>query len=356
LETDEGFKILDAGVSQDRDLWLRMWRSWPSRQTSGHPAYVQLFARPGDRSLCATMCGPRGSILFPVILRPLATERWSGGRGNHCDLTTPYGYGGPFGWGTPEVDAFWENFCRWAIAINAVSLFARLSPFKEHLVPFAGDLQIRGACIIVSLHRERDAIWKSYEKSIRENVRQAQRAGVTIEIDHTGERLGDFLTIYYSTLDRRGALPIYYFPESFFRGVIANLSDQCVFFHALYQGKVVSTELILHSNDHAYAFLGGSLPEAYHLRPNHLLRHTVNIWGRDHGKTHLAMGGGNVAHDSLFQYKKRFAPDGTRLFTVGTRVFDTACYQELIERRQRWEALQGIEWRPHPGFFPVYRA
>jgi hypothetical protein len=356
VETYAGFKILDAGVPEDRDLWLRIWRSWPSPQTSGHPAYVRLFAGPHDRSVCAAMCGPRGSILFPLILRPLAAESWAEDRVVHHDLTTPYGYGGAFGWGTPDVDAFWENFSCWARAVDAVSLFARLSPFQEHLIPFPGDIHVKGSCIIVSLRQPCDAVWEGYEKSVRENIRQAERAGVTMEVDYTGERLNDFRTIYYSTMERRRARPIYYFPESFFLDLMAHLSGQFVFFHALHDGEVVSTELVLHSKDHAYAFLGGSLTKAYRHRPNHLLRHTVNVWGQDHGKTHVVLGGSNSHHDDLFRYKKRFAPGQEVPFTVGTWVFDAAPYHELIERRRRWEALQGREWRPQPAFFPEYRA
>jgi hypothetical protein len=357
LETYYGFKVLDASMPEDRDLWLRIWRSWPKREVNAHPSYVQLFARPCDRSLCVVMCGPRGNIFFPLILRPLAVEPWAGDEIDRYDLVTPYGYGGPFGWGSPDISSFWAYFQRWARRVKVVSLFARLSPFKEQLIPFPGDIQEKGPCIIVPLHQEYDAIWKGYEKSIRENIRQAQRVGVTVEVNYTGERLEDFLSIYYSTMDRLGALPAYYFPESLFRDLIAHLSEQYVFFHALYDGKVMATELVLHSEDHAYAFLGGSLAEAYHLRPNHLLRHAVNMWGKDHGKKHLVMGGGRSGYDNLFRYKKRFAPKGEEvLFTVGTRVFDTESYQRLIEKRLQWEALQGKQWRPQPGFFPVYRA
>jgi hypothetical protein len=179
----DSFMLLDAAVPEQRVLWLNLWRAWPQRDVAAHPGYAPLFARPQDRAICACQMGTEGGILFPIIIRPLRTEPWGVGEGVTCDLISPYGYGGPFGWGSFKVEAFWAEFERWARAIRAVSLLTRFSLFKDHLIPFCGDTREKGRCVIVSLTQEPDLMLMSYEKSVRENVRQAKRAGVTIEPD-----------------------------------------------------------------------------------------------------------------------------------------------------------------------------
>ena len=85
-------------------------------------------------------------------------------------------------------------------------------------------------------------------------------------------------------MSRLDALPMYRFPKGFFEKLITGLSDRVMMFHAIYQQRVLSTELLLLSEDYLYSFLGGTLEEGFPLRANPLLRHEINLWARDHGK------------------------------------------------------------------------
>jgi hypothetical protein len=357
MNTDQdNFLLLDAAVPEQKAQWLSLWHMWPARDVVAHPGYAELFARPEDRVVCACQMGVESGILFPLIIRPLRAEPWGVGEGVTCDLVSPYGYGGPFGWGSFKVEAFWMGFDRWAHAIRAVSLFTRFSLFKDQLIPFYGDTLVKGPCVIVSLTQEPDSILRSYERSVRKNVRQAERAGVTLEPDPDCRRLEDFLSVYYCTMYRRGARPNFYFPKSFFETLIAELPNQVLLFHALHNQRVLSSELLLISENHLYPLLGGTLEEGRPLHANPLLRHGVHLWGRAHGKQHVVLGGGYLAElDSLLRYKQQFAPNGTASFNVGTRVLDSHSYQALINKRATWEREQGNQWSPTSGFFPAYR-
>src|SRR5689334_6229885 len=117
------FKVLDAAVPEQYAEWMALWRRWPRRDVVAHPEYAQLFARPEDRTICACQDHAEGAILFPLILRPMSAEPWCGHDMDACDLISPYGYGGPFGWGRYWVEDFWAGFDRWASTVRAVSLF-----------------------------------------------------------------------------------------------------------------------------------------------------------------------------------------------------------------------------------------
>ena len=356
MNTDQAtFLLLDAAVPEQRAQWRSLWDRWPTQEVMAHPGYGELFARPGDRCVCACQIGENSGILFPLIVRPLCSEPWGRGEGDTCDLVSPYGYGGPFGWGPYNVEAFWTGFDQWAQTIRAVTLFARFSLFKEQLIPFFGDTVAKGPCVIVPLNQDPNAMLASYAKNLRGNIRQAERAGVTFELDPECRRLEEFLSVYHGTMNRVGARSMYYFPKLFFDRLIAGLPHQVLLCHALHNQRVVSSQLVLISGHHLYAFLDGTLDEGLRLSANPCLSHGVNLWGSAQGKQHLVLGGGYSGEDGLLRYKQRYAPNGSVLFSVGTKIFDPQAYQALINKRSTWEREQGNQWSPAHDFFPGYR-
>ena len=131
--------------------------------------------------------------------------------------------------------------------------------------------------------------------------------------------------------------------------------NQVLLFQALHNQLVVSSQLILISKDHLYAFLDGTLDEGLRLRANPCLSHGANLWGRAQGKQHMVLGGGYSGEDSLLRYKQRYAPNRSVLFSVGSKIFDHDAYQALIDKRAAWEREQGDQWSPAREFFPAYR-
>jgi hypothetical protein len=350
--------MLDASRKNDKSAWLHLWLSWPGREVSAHPEYASLFAAPGDRVMCAAIGHNDNGILFPFIVRPLAQEKWAPPKQAGWDATSPYGYAGPFSWGCQDddIEAFWLGLRKWASSVGLVSVFTRLSLFKSHLAVFKGTITESAPNVVRSLNLPPSVMWMDYEHKVRKNVKHAQREGVNIELDLKGSRLEDFLSIYRETMDRRSADSSYYFDAFFFRRLIAGLPGQFVFFHALYNGTVVSTELVLISVDHIYSFLGGTRADAFNLRPNDLLKHEIILWAQASGKKAYVLGGGYGGPDGIYRYKLSFAPNGTVPFYTGRIIFDHKAYDRLVAMRAAWEAEQGHEWKPRPEFFPMYRA
>lgn len=349
------FSVLDASVPEDRARWCEHWAATRDREVSAHPDYVGLFARSVDRVRCAAWQGAAGSVLYPFIQRPIAAEPW-GASSEGCDLTTPYGYGGPFATGQPDAPAFWTAFESWASGERVISSFARLSLFPEQLLTFAGEISERGPNVVRSLDLDEDQLWMDYEHKVRKNVKKAIRAGLTVEFDLAGDRLEDFMDVYETTMDRRAANDAYYFGREFFESIVRGLAGQFVFCHVCLGGRVVSTELVLVSACHLYSFLGGTREEVFALRANDLLKHAVIGWGRAQGKSHYVLGGGYEPGDGIFRYKLAFAPRGEIAFRVGTRIHDAVAYDQLVSRRREWEAARGNDWHPTAGYFPLYRA
>ncbi|BDG08530.1 GNAT family N-acetyltransferase [Anaeromyxobacter paludicola] len=351
------FRVLDAASGADTAAWLELWRAWPGREVMAHPEYARLFARPGDRVVCATGEGEGWTILFPLLLRPLAAEPWARPGEDRWDAVTPYGYGGPFTWGGGARDdaAWWAAHAAWCRDERLVSTFARLSLFPEQLASVPPVVERRLSNVICPVGEGLQAVWAGYKHSARNNVKHAEKAGVEVEVDETGAGLDAFFDIYHRTMSRRAASAWYFLPRRFFQDFFERLPGQCAFFHARLGGQIVSSELVLVSAENVYAYLGGTLEESFKARPNDLLRHRVVEWAVAKGKRHYVLGGGYAEGDGIFRHKEGFAPHGVVPFQVACLVHDERACEELYRDRRAFAERSGAPWTPDERFFPAYR-
>ncbi|HID78785.1 MAG TPA: GNAT family N-acetyltransferase [Planctomycetaceae bacterium] len=354
-------RVLTAERPEDRALWLRAWGEWPAREVFAHPDYVELFVRPGWQACCAYLDSGQGKVLYPFLLRDLAAEAyWSPAIGPATDIATPYGYGGAWFWSasSPETlaEVFWERFDRWAEENGVVSEFVRLSLFAERVLPYPGNVLRDRENVIRDLRPPESELWMDFKHKVRKNVNKAQRSGVDVEVDRTGASVGDFLGIYQHTMRRRQAGQMYHFDQEFFNRIHQQLGGQFAYFHAVHEGRVVSTELVLISADSVYSFLGGTAEAAFPYRPNDLIKYEIIRWAKAQGKHWFVLGGGYQPDDGIFRYKAAFAPGGIVPFQVGTRLLRPDVYEELCAARRRMARQQQRRWEPALGFFPAYRA
>jgi hypothetical protein len=354
--TATGFTVLHADVPRELAAWQALWSASPYREPFAHAAYVALGARSGERALCLAWREPDGAtIMYPLLLRDIAAAP---GESPLRDVVSPYGYGGPYAWRggrRPAVAArFWEEFDRWAARERVVSEFVRFSLFDEQLAPHPGEHEERLRNVVRSLALDDDDLARDVEHKVRKNVRRAQAAGLRVEIDPAGERLDDFVRIYDGTMDRRAAAGSFYFGRDYFARLGAELGAAKAYVHVLHEERVVSTELVLLSSDHAYSFLGGTEAEAFPLRPNDLLKWELIRWARDTGRSAYVLGGGPRPDDGIFRYKAAFAPNGLVPFRVGRRVLDPEAYARLeAERdlaRSDQERARVAADRPFPSY------
>jgi hypothetical protein len=384
------FTVWHAGDPAERAEWLRAWSEWPEREVFAHPAYAELYETETDRALCAAWRDGASTVLFPLLARaiPLAAR--------HCDLSTPYGYGGPFVWGEtgdpgnlhrghgqagnpaeatppslPHVEAirnprpqlgaappslplqFWPAYERWTRELGAVSEFVRFNLFPEALLgSYPGEKVCRTMNVVRALDVSPEELWQDFDYKVRKNVKRARLSGIRIVHDPEGARIDDFLRIYRGTMARRHASGTYDFPAEFFRRIQSHLPGCHTWFHAVLEGVTIATELVLLSPHRAYSFLGGTDERYFAQRPNDLLKVAIIEWCRDTGRRAFVLGGGYEPSDGIFRYKLSFAPHGQREFHIGKRILDQDAYAALIASRRGADP----GWQPHPGYFPAYRA
>lgn len=356
------FQIWNAADLKDTEKWVASWESWPQREVYAHPNYVKLYTD-GKKSqaFCAFWESADTYVLYPFILRDLTVEPfWSPEVGPAADIVTPYGYGGSYVWGNGDIqgiaDEFWAHFDAWAAQQNLVSEFVRFTLFRDTVLKYPGEQEEKLQNVVRSLNLDEDLLWMDFKQKVRKNVNKAQRSAVHVELDPIGKRIDDFLRLYEHTMERRDASVGYYFPRAYFEQIHQTLRGQFMYFHAIHDEKVISTELVLVSANNVYSFLGGTDSNSFDLRPNDLLKYEIMLWAKNHGKHRFILGGGYEVGDGIYHYKLAFAPNGVMPFFVGHRVFRTDLYDKLVENKTALTKSEGREWVPRPGHFPTYRA
>lgn len=350
------FSVLRADNSQDVLEWTATWKRWPAKEVFAHPNYLRLFESEGEKAYCALFKSDEGTVIYPFFLRKIEPAVSSDAiDGEIYDIASPYGYGGAVvvetGNGATLAEEFWTYFDAWCRQVHVVSEFARFSLFPESLLDFPGEVEERQENVIRSLGASAEDLWMDFDHKVRKNVKKALRSGVTVEIDYDGSRFRDFYRIYLQTMDRRAASANYYFQERFFHELHRSLTDQFVYFHAYHEGEVVSTELVLISEQSVYSFLGGTLESAFDKRPNDLLKFEAITWATEQGKKNFVLGGGYAPRDGIFRHKRAFAPHGCVPFRIGRRILNHRIYDALVRAK-----VPG-KWRDVPGdYFPAYRA
>ena len=286
-------EILHISSENEKLRWLNIWKAWGGEEIYAHPDFVVLNINNQDEGLAIYLETNNGGILFPLIKKKISSEQWCSKLG-YYDVITPYGYSGAFYWGdgVQYKNTFWEQYRLWCQENKIISTLMRLSLFEGRVLTPIGRIESPYGNIVRSLQLEEEELWYDYKHAVRKNIKRAINSGLQIEVDLSGEKLEDFLRIYYSTMDRVDAKSQYYYSVDYFKSIIKKLPKNYVFFHVLYEEKVISTELVLLSHNDIYSFLGGTESEYRNMRPNNFLKHEIIKWGRENGKCNFVLGGG----------------------------------------------------------------
>jgi len=146
-------------------------------------------------ALCPT--GRRGVLReSPVTARHRALppgrsfdRRGTLGEGSRAsDITSPYGYGGPYAEGERDrlAGEFWPAFDRWTRSRGVVTVFTRLSLFAEQLLPFPNKPVEKALDVVRSLDHDEKQIWSDYHHKVRKNVNRATPGGRVHHRRHCG--------------------------------------------------------------------------------------------------------------------------------------------------------------------------
>lgn len=335
----------------DKKMWDTIVRSFPDYEVfylSGYSkAFMEETPKNGIPILLFYEDGEDRAINI-IFRRDVALDKKLAGKvepGRYFDLITPYGYGGFWG-NVSDWDKLNEIYTTYCMNNHYVCEFVRFELFNDYYTHYNGDVETRTHNIVRSLEMPSDEMWMDFKQKVRKNIKRANTYNLDIIIEPTDAHLEDFLRIYNSTMDRTNAENEYYFSRRFYEN-INEMQSNVMYFYVVYEGKIVSAELVVYGSQNAYSFLGGTDREYFDVRPNDFLKYEIIKWAKGKGFKNFVLGGGYGADDGIFQYKLCFAPHGECDFYIGRKIFDKVSYDKLVGLRLR-EVL-------NENYFPLYR-
>lgn len=319
------------------------------------PNYAKVYENIDGKSETFSFCCEYGKMQNTFILRPV---KWQLDGKQWYDIVTPYGYGGPVILESSDkeklVEAYREAFLTYCLDRNIVCEFIRFHLFDNVDVreKYYGEVLQVLDNVVVDTTPDQETIWMNYEHKVRKNVKKAINNGLTICIEQNLDHLDAFQDIYYATMDRNQATDYYYFKRSYFEDIARLLPDNFAYFHVMKDDVVVSTELVLCSEDYAYSFLGGTNEEYYAMRPNDFLKDAIIRWCNETGRKRFILGGGYHKDDGIYRYKRSFTKELDVPFYIGRSILNKEVYNRLVDLR----AAEDPDFNKESMYFPLYRA
>lgn len=334
------------GVSEltleDSATWDQLVERLPEAMRDVHirPAYFVPYEDTERKALCFVYEEDEGFAVYPFLRFRINSLPWTYLDEEYFDIEGVYGYNifAVSSTAPGFYDRCRQAFLEYCARKNIVAEFMRVnvvlgSEFMfKHLM-----LQNVSQNIVIDLGLSEEDRWRSsYDHCVRKNVRKAQEAGMKVFFvngqDVSDGLLDDFITIYYSTMNRRASGQQYYFSKAFLEKLFKGLGERCLLgFVCLPSGKPVSCEIVLCGSQVAYSFLGGALAEHNHLRPNNLLKHELIKELSSKGMRSYCLGGGKSPEDGIFRYKRTFSRNGVVDFFIGSRVHRNDVYRQLCD-------------------------
>lgn len=327
----------------DGQRWEKTVDAVPGADVFYRAGFCKALENEGQGEARLFVCHGEGTTaIYPFFVREIP-----GAAGNSTlyDISSPYGFSGPLFTSAPrreDIRGYIRDLHLYCRENRIVSEFIRFHPIAANHRHFLLDFSIAeaGRVVCVPLQRSQEEIWQGYARNNRKNINKAERSSLEFIIDREGKYFPEFYRIYLSTMERNNAKEFYYFSKGFFDLLHRELAGRFFYVHVLRDQEVISTELVLHSNDTIHSFLGGTNEECFPLRPNNLLKHRLILWARERGYKNFLLGGGYTPGDGIFQFKASFYPQGIIPFYIGRQVHLPKEYAGLCGGKE---------------FFPPYR-
>lgn len=139
--------------------------------------------------------------------------------------------------------------------------------------------------VVISLTDSLDEVWKSFDSKRRNQILKAGKEGVSVIGEYSDAAFEEWWRIYVSTSKRGKFVP---YGKSLIEDLLKN--GPCKLFVALYQGKVISGNVVAFNN-YPYWWLGASLREYGKLNAPSILQWETIKFAKESGYDLYDLGG-----------------------------------------------------------------
>lgn len=264
-------RVIEVSSPVARSVWLEVLRADPGATALQTPEYFDavLIATGGRDVSRLYVLGDGRRLVLPLVRR-----RWSAGL--HLDASFPggYGHGGLLAEGGLQTD----DVRTVAEDLRGHTMSTRIG-FAHHTAPRCAIGPVPG---VVAMPRNVEVIdlsvgmdhlrQRGFERTVRQSLRKAERAGVQVECGTGGELVSEFYDLYLAWVERwipRSGLPplvarrvaLRQEPKAKFEAVTRAMGDRCRVFIARHEGRAVASCVNYVFGEHAIGWRSYSLKE-----------------------------------------------------------------------------------------------
>jgi hypothetical protein len=331
------FKIFNCNQSQE---WNSLLSLISDSRKSPHfrPEYYSLFEdRKEGRGICFAGVDDEKVVLYPALINCINDLGYNLDN-NYFDLQGAYGYNGPVSNSTDVefLQKFGEELTLYFKNKRIIAEFIRFCPViqNQNYLNYISPVYTLDN-VMIDLRPGLDYIWeKSFDRGVRKAIRKSEGNGLEFKMfngfDIDKKLITSFLNIYRLTMDRNKADNYYYFSPDFILSLVKKLAENCLMAFVLKDNIVITAELILHNQEIAYGFLGGTDSDYYDLSPNSFLRYQLIKSLIEKGITKYSIGGGKSKDDSVYSYKKSFSRYLDSRFYIGRKIHNETVYNTVV--------------------------
>lgn len=344
--------------SSEENLWnqiVKSYLNWDVYYLCGYARSLERHDR--GQALLIDFVYEGERLCYSVMQRDIADSREFRDvlpRGQFYDWETPYGYGGPLAdtaMSSIAQETFREELTAVCCQRGVVSQFLRFHPLLQNQSVLNMVIQHKTFKNTVFMDiSDEQKVFQQLDSKNRNMVRKAIRSGVTIFMDR-GEHLTDFMDIYQETMDYVHAELYYYFEREYYEALRDSLGMETIFFYAVLEEQIIAASIFLYNENSMHYHLSGSRTAFRKFAPTNLLIYEAACWGARQGIKFLHLGGGTSSEGSLFEFKKKFNPNGQLPFYIGRMIFDAEAYEKLLRIRQTGD----FRFKPSDSFYIQYR-
>lgn len=347
----------DSISADDRLQWFKWIEKAKCNDIYYNPDYCKLFDKiENGKSYMFVSEDENCNFLYPFCLRNINHDRKLDYLSEYKDITTHYGYGGPF------IRFDGENNCAFVKESissldqiladkKVIAEFCRFHPLLDNASTMKSYYNVlySNNTVVVDLEEELDTIWKNFRRNHRIDIKKAEEHGMKVNIGNDEYSINTLCLLYNNTMEDVCANDYYKFNRNFFFETVRSLPANSIIFTAQMNGCDMGSALYLYGSRFCYAkFLGWDRDFKY-LSPSKLIFWAAIKYFKKKGIKKMMLGGGCSGNDedSLFLFKAGFSDLRYKYFLSkrihNKKVYKQACDALCINHRNE-------------SFFPAYRS
>lgn len=220
-----------------------------------------------------------GEIIYPFIKRQIKTDDR-----DYCDITSPFGYGGPVlkikNDAEKLVSNFLDSFSKYCTRERISAEYIRFHPSLNNSYYFRSMMKL------IPVYDTYTLQLNSYLKDGNKKQMNSdfQDQGFSFRKLGTVQHMFDFLVLYYSTIRQADEKNSYYFfTNDYFENLVSSLGPNLQLFGLYKQNKLIAAAYVLVKDGTIYHHLSGIGESEIHIEAEIELLNQIAEWGVHNG-------------------------------------------------------------------------